>query len=143
MAWAESTCHTVRCSKRAMKAAEAATTHHVKAEVIPEIWMTVVVVTIVVHVAAVVIEADVVVIKEAAAVAIAVAAVVTVGVEAAIEKIVPRGASDVTLTTTVGQVRTVQTETPKAAEIVAQGAKPEDMMEAVADLVRHADAKHF
>jgi len=118
-----------------MKAAEAATTHHVKAEVIPEIWMTVVVVTIVVHVAAVAIEANVV--------AIAVAAVATVGVEAAIEKIVPRGASDVTLTTTVGQVRTVQTETPKAAEIVARGAKPEDMMEAVADLVRHADAKHF
>jgi hypothetical protein len=104
----------------------------VKTEVIPEIGMTVVVVTIV---AAVVIEADVV--------EIAVAAVVTVGVEAAIEKIVPRGASDVTSTMTAGQVRTVQTETARAAEIVARGDKPVAMMEAVVDLVRHADAKRF
>ena len=98
--------------------------HHVKSEVIPEIGMTVVtevVVTIVAHVAA----------------------VVTVGVEAAIEKIAARGASDVTSTTTAGQVRTVQTETAKAAEIVARGDKPVAMMEAVVDLVRHADAKYF
>jgi len=51
-----------------------------------------------------------------------------------------RGANEVTSMTTVDHGRIVQAEMTKAVEIVARGARPVVMMEAVDDLVRHVDA---
>ena len=114
MEWVESTCRTVRCSKRATKVVVAI--HH---DVSPR------------TVATEVVEAKT---AEVAAAEVAVEAVTIVAV------IGVRGANEVTSMTTVDHGRIVQAEMTKAVEIVARGARPVVMMEAVDDLVRRVDA---
>jgi hypothetical protein len=113
MEWVESTCRTVRCSKRATKVVAI---HH---DVSPRTVATVV---------TEVVEAKT---AEVAAAVEAVTIVAVIGV---------RGANEVTSMTTVDHGRIVQAEITKAVQIVARGARPVVMMEAVDDLVRRVDA---
>jgi hypothetical protein len=145
MEWVESTCRTVRCSKRATKVAEA-NLH----ELSPVTGKTVVAIKVIAAAIVAHVVAVVTAVTEAATV---VPAVATVSVEvkmteAAIEA---QGANDVTPTMivedhdrivlTAQSVQNVQTVTTKAAEIVAQGDPPVVMMVAADDRVRLADAK--
>jgi len=125
MEWVESTCRTVRCSKRATKVAE-----------------------VILH------KLSPVTAKTAAETVVVAVATVVAEVEMTAAATEVQGANDVTLTMiaedhdrivlSVQSVQTdqnVQTVTTKAAEIVAQGDPPVVMMVAADDRVRLADAK--
>jgi hypothetical protein len=134
MEWVESTCRTVRCSKRATKVAEA-----ILHKLSPVTAKTVIAAAIVAHVAAVVIVAA----TAAETVVVAVATEAPEEETAATTEV--QGVNDVTRTMIVEDhdriVQNVQTVTTKAAEIVAQGDPPVVMMVAADDRVRLADAK--
>ena len=154
MEWVESTCRTVRCSKRATKVAEA-----ILHKLSPVTAKTVVAIKVIAAVIAAAIVAHVVAVVTEAEIAVAEAATVVVAVATAAATVV-QGANDVTLTMIVEDhdrivlsvqsvqnvqsvriVQNAQTVTTKAAEIVAQGDPPVVMMVAADDRVRLADAK--
>jgi hypothetical protein len=125
MEWVESTCRTVRCSKRATKVAE-----------------------VILH------KLSPVTAKTAAETVVVAVATVVAEVEMTAAATEVQGANDVTLTMiaedhdrivlsaqSVQTDQNVQTVTTKAAEIVAQGDPPVVMMVAADDRVRLADAK--
>ena len=132
MEWVESTCRTVRCSKRATKVAEV-----ILHKLSPVTAKT---------------AAETVVVAVATVVAAVATVVAEVEMTAAATEV--QGANDVTLTMiaedhdrivlsaqSVQTDQNVQTVTTKAAEIVAQGDPPVVMMVAADDRVRLADAK--